>query len=397
MSAQETPEQTLLSVVRMLAEDIGPRRPASPEEADAARRLAQTLNESGVAARLEPFHGFSTFGEHLGILTALGFAPALLPRRRRAFRAATAALAAALAATEAGQVRMPLTDLLCRRPSQNVVATIEPSEDAQRTLCLVCHTDTSRSGLLFHPSLVRHLRTWLSLNGIALAVQGAEPLLSRNRPGRLLRGLSRTILAAGLALMLERELRGQDVPGANDNASGCAVVTALATEAVAQRLESTRLVTLMTGCEEAGMLGARAFLRSRDTSGWLFLNFDNVGGDATLRYLPREGVLTGWDADPALLTLAQRIAERRPELGLEPSDNSAGLTYDTTPVLAAGGRALTLVAHDESIPNYHWPTDTVENVDPAALVRALVSGRELIAAIDRGEADRMAGLGRVDR
>jgi len=42
---------------------------------------------------------------------------------------------------------------------------------------------------------------------------------------------------------------------------------------------------------------------------------------------------------------------------------------------------------DETIPNLHWPSDTPENLDSDSLRRALEVGRELITAIDRGEAD----------
>jgi hypothetical protein len=143
----------------------------------------------------------------------------------------------------------------------------------------------------------------------------------------------------------------------------------------------------MTGCEEAGVLGAQAFLRTHDTSGWLFLNFDSVGGPATLRYIRREGVIGKWDADPGLIEVARRLAERRPDLGLEHTDTPAGLTYDVSPVLARGGRALSFSAQDATIPNLHWPTDVTENIDPDVISRALETGREMIAAIDRGEAD----------
>ena len=132
---------------------------------------------------------------------------------------------------------------------------------------------------------------------------------------------------------------------------------------------------------------SHAFLRSHDTGGWLFVNFDNVGGDATLRYVTREGVGIRWDADPLLVALAGRIAHDRPELGLRPSDGPIGLTYDASPVLARGGRGITFVAGDGGvIPDYHWPTDTTENVDPGALTRALEVGREMLTRIDRGEA-----------
>jgi hypothetical protein len=132
----------------------------------------------------------------------------------------------------------------------------------------------------------------------------------------------------------------------------------------------------------------QAFLRSRDTSNWLFLNFDSLGGPATVRYIEREGMVKKWPADTKLLGLAQRVAEARPDLGLEPAREPIGLTYDATAVLARGGRALTFVAGDDGrIPHYHHPSDTAANVDPATVGRALEAGREMVAAIDRGEAD----------
>lgn len=177
-------------------------------------------------------------------------------------------------------------------------------------------------------------------------------------------------------------------PGANDNASGAATVVQLAGELVSAPLESTRLVVLITGSEEAGLIGARAFLDAHETEDWLFVNFDGVGAAATLRYLPEEGIGRHWPADERLIALAERIRSERPELGLQPLDAPTGLTYDATAVLVRGGRALSLVAGDGGrIPNYHQPTDTVENIDREALGRAIAVGRELIALIDRGEAD----------
>ena len=223
--------------------------------------------------------------------------------------------------------------------------------------------------------------------GAALALVG-EPLVAGRRLGRALVASARALNGVGLALLAERELRGEDVPGANDNASGAGVACQLAAEVAREPLGSTRLVVLICGCEESGLLGARAFLDSYDTSGWMFVNFDGVGAPATLRYLPREGIVRTWAADRRLVNLASRVAAARPELALAQADAPLGLTYDATAVLARGGRAMTLVAGDGGrIPNYHRPSDTVANLDPDALSRALEVGRELIAAVDRGEAD----------
>ncbi len=377
-----------LALISALADDLGPRRPTTRSERIAAELVREQLRAGGVAAATEAFAGYSTFAEPYGLITALACLPAALPRRCRRVRAAIAALAAAGLISEGGLVHTPLSALLSRHPSANVVATIEPREDARRTLCLMAHLDASRSGLLFEPRLAGLLNRWISIQSLATLVLPAEPWLARRTVGRALLTVGRGVCLAGLFLLAERELRGSDVPGANDNASGVGVVAQLAAEAAGAPPRTTRLVVLLNGCEESGLLGAQAFLRRRDTGGWLFLNFDGVGAPATLRFALAEGVLRRWPADPELIAAAERLREARPELGLEPAQGPIGLTYDATAVLARGGRALTLVAGDEGrIPNYHQPTDTVANLDRDVLGRALEVGRELIAAIDRGEAD----------
>jgi len=169
---------------------------------------------------------------------------------------------------------------------------------------------------------------------------------------------------------------------------GLAVAAVLAGEVAASPLASTRLVVLMTGCEEAGTLGSQAFLAEHETRDWLFLNFDNVGGPGPIKFLRREGVLAKWRADEGLISAAQQVADADAELRLQPEDAPAGLTYDTSPVLAAGGRGLTLSVQDGFIPNLHWPTDTYENVDRDGVDRTIRAGRQMIAAVDSGLADR---------
>lgn len=379
--------QQALTWIRLLASDIGPRRPTSDAERLAAERIRDELRAATVPADLEPFSGYSSFGLPYGLILAAALLAGKLPRRRRATRAALGALAAAGLVTEGGLVHTPLSSALSRRESQNVVATIEPRAEAARTLCLVCHLDTSRSGLMFHPALAPYLTRWISLQSAGVLAQGAAPLLERFGVGRATLTAARAAIAVSLALIVERELRGEDVPGANDNASGAAIAAQLAVDAAAEPLATTRVVLLMTGCEESGLLGAQAFLRARDTSGWLFLNFDSVGGAATLRFLRREGVIAKWDADPGLIRVAEAVSTRRPDLELDSTDDPAGLTYDVSPVLARGGRALSFSAQDGTIPNLHLPSDVVENVDSDVIARTLETGREMVAAIDGGEAD----------
>ena len=70
-----------------------------------------------------------------------------------------------------------------------------------------------------------------------------------------------------LAMLLERELRGEDVPGASDNASGTAVALQLAAECAAAPLDHTEVDVLITSCEESGLLGAQAYARRHAAAG----------------------------------------------------------------------------------------------------------------------------------
>jgi hypothetical protein len=385
-------DEAALEWVRLLADEIGPRRPTGPAERRAAELIAERLTKRGLAVEQRPFDAYSSFGLPYGIPLGIALLGLPMVRRRPVIAWAFAAAGGALISAEDGLIQRPLSRILARHPSRNLVATIEPRETPARTVCLVCHLDSSRSGLMFHRRFLPFLHAWIGTQAAAFAIATAGPLLRRLPVGRRLLAGAYGVLIAGLGLLIERELRGGDVPGANDNATGVAVVATLATELHAEPLSSTRVLCLLTGSEEAGLLGADAFVREleagpEDWRSWTFLNFDGVGAPATLRFLRQEGVLTKWPADAHLARIAQEVSQRRPELGLEGTSHNAGLTYDTTPVMARGGRAITLSTQDETIPNYHSPTDTVENLDPLALGRAIEVGREMLAAIDRGEAD----------
>lgn len=376
-----------LDWVELLSSEVGPRRPTSRAERLAAELMRQELARAGLDADVEAFAAYPTFAWPYGALLGASLLAGLMPRSRRAPRAALSLAAALGVALEGGLRVTPLSAAMARRTSQNVVATVEPGSVASRTVCLVGHLDTSRSGLMFHPNFVGHLNRWIAIQTFAALAQAADPVADRIGGGRAGIGVCRVILAAGLALLGERELRGVDVPGANDNASGAAVAAQLAVEVANDPLESTRVVLLLSGAEEAGTLGAQAFLRSKDTSGWLFLNFDSVGGPGTLRYLRREGVIAKFRSDRRLIEAGAALAKRREDLRMAPTDSPAGLTYDSSPITARGGRAMTLSTQDGLIPNLHCESDTFENVDRDGIERTLEAGRELLAAIDRGEAD----------
>ena len=379
-----------LELIRRLAVHVGPRRPCSHEEKRAAQLLERWLDERRVAAECEHFDGYASFGYPYALIVGAALAGGLLQRRGRRLGDVLAAASLAVAALE-GDLRVtPLSDLLSRRPSVNVVGAVDAARESRQTVCLCAHLDTTRSGLIFHPRVVRQLALLLQLPAACGALLSAGPLLRRLPGAKHLQMAGIAGMAASLALLLEREVRGHDVPGANDNASGAAVAAQLAAECAASPLEHTGVRLLITSCEESGLLGAQAYARghSEEAARTTFLNFDSVGGEAPLTYILREGSASATrPASPRLVELTQAIAHRRPELGLVPSRATPGLPTDATVFRARGWEAITLLAQSEAgIPNYHWPTDTYDNVSTGAVARALETGRELLTELDRAAA-----------
>ena len=381
-----------LDLIRRLSIDIGPRRPCSDEEQRAAELLERWLTENGVSSEREPFEGYASFGYPYALIMGAALAGGLLQRRgRRHARRLGDTLAAGsltIAALE-GDLRLtPLSDLFSRHPSVNVVARVGAVRETRLTVCICGHLDTTRSGLIFHPRVIRHLPRLLQLPAASGALLAAGPLLRRLPAAKYLQMAGLLGMAASLTLLLERELRGQDVPGANDNASGAAVASQLVAECAASPLEHTEVRLIVTGCEESGVLGAQAYARrhAEEAARTTFVNFDTVGGEAPLTYILREGSATASrPTSPRLVELAQAIARRRPELGLEPARTTPGLPTDATVFLAHGWEAITFLAQsaEGGAPNYHWPTDTYENVSEAAIARALETGREVLRELDR--------------
>jgi len=375
-----------LELIRLLAKEIGPRRPCSEAEARASEALARWLRDRGVAAERERFEGYATFAAPYGVMLGTALAGGMLQERRPRLGGLVSAAALAALALEADLRVTPVSDLLSRRPSANLVASVPAGGTPRRRVCLCAHMDSTRSGLIFHPAVLPRLPLLLRVPGFSATLLAVAPLVRRLPGAGVLRRLALAGVALSLVLLAERELRGEDVAGASDNASGAGVAAQLMAELAATPLEHTTVDLLVSGCEEAGVLGAQAYLSShpervRETT---FVNFDTVGGDVPLTYVLREGTAGGVlrNASERLVASLERLARRRPELDLRAARATAGLSTDVTPVLARGLEGITLLAQGKTIPHYHWPTDIWENVAPATVGRALEVGRELLAEID---------------
>ena len=149
-------------------------------------------------------------------------------------------------------------------------------------------------------------------------------------------------------------------------------------------LQETELWIVANGCEESGLVGIARFLEShsfeRDTT-W-FINADNCGA-GRVTYTTSEGMLQRCKCDETLCNLAKECAAAEPALEV------AGRAFhtmnnDSFLPLRAGHRALSIMAFSEHgvLPNWHWPTDTIENVDSATVECAAELVRRMVRMLD---------------
>jgi hypothetical protein len=127
-----------------------------------------------------------------------------------------------------------------------------------------------------------------------------------------------------------------------------------------------------TGAEEVGTFGMQAFLKEYgpDVRDAAIINLDNIGAGA-LTYVTSEGMARRYDSDRRLMGAARR-AVREADLPVK-GHEYRGLSTDATPALARGFHAMSVMAFDVNgrLPNWHWATDTVDNVSETNLETAV--------------------------
>jgi hypothetical protein len=189
-------------------------------------------------------------------------------------------------------------------------------------------------------------------------------------------GVSLPLWAAAF-IELHAEKRMEVSPGANDAASAVEVILRLS-----RRFKDDRIWWLLVGSGNAGNLGMRAFLESheRDLGTARILNIMPVGA-GTITAPHDEGLMRLRRADGALLDAAiEAGAESRP---YRVTQSAAAVT------IAHHRRAASIVGLDDhgAVPHQAWTTDTMANLDFAAIDAAEDFVARMIV-VTTGAADR---------
>ena len=364
----------LMKHVHRLSVQIGPRGTGTAEEKTAAEWITKQFRAMGLKASVHEFRTVGSFSYVQlvffgGMLAAfwLGFAVPWV-----GFALSIALLIFYILDVE---TRFSFAPYFARRTSQNIRAWSETADGFSaksevETVVITAHYDSSRAALNFHPKMVKNFRqsfffVFASLVAITFF------LLLRSLPGLQhlngwFVGLSVPFviyLFAVVALLLHREIFCQYTPGANDNASGVAVMLGLASRLKKQPIPGLRVEFVATGAEEAGTFGCLELIRTSGIENKLFINLDNLGS-GNLFAAAAEGILGRYHADAQTLAQLEQVKDRDPSLPVKIREYRL-LTTDATPILARGGRAVSIMAcaEDGSLPNWHWVTDTATHVE----------------------------------
>ena len=367
------------------------RASASEGERRAAEWIAERLREEGLDPVLEDHPAHGGYWWPLGVATGTAALAGLIGRRPLM---AAAGAAATAAVWDDLVIWRHWTRRLAgrRKRTWNVVAEAgDPL--ARRTLVVVAHHDAAHSGAIFDPRLpdaidriapwvFQRLDTspplmWLVFAGPALVTAGGA---TGSRRARTLG----TLLSLGSAAAFADIGARRPVPGANDNLTGVAVVLAVARMLREEPVEGVRVLLVSCGGEESFEEGMQGFARSwwprlpRETT--QVLAVDTVGSPE-LTLPEREGMLRPYRYDPELKDLVERAAR---DAGV-PLRRGLKFSFGSDALVAVrdGYRAALMgsVNRRKAPANYHWPTDTPDNVDFGSVAGAATAVDATVRAI----------------
>lgn len=364
-------------------------RPATTEAESRLRAyLMRRLQERGLTVFEQPFQSVASLAPMWLAVSALFVLSAALAWGNAGgawIVGAMTSVAAMLMFWGLVSGRWDVSRFFPQRDSANLIAVAPAQHTPRRKVVLMAHIDTQRATLMWHPKHVRafgrnfQLQAGLLILHTLLAIAlSLSPLWGQAWLVGVARGvmtLGGLVALYGIGVLLHRELVLPYVQGANDNGSGTAALLTILERLAENPLPDTEVWGVFTSCEEVGRSsGAFAFEREygyqlRDAE---FLIIDHIGlGEP--RYLTAEAMLPRAYPHPTMVPQMEQLAAAHPEFHLKPSAVPHGAYTDALPFYLGGYKAIALWCELEPNlpPNWHWMTDTLENVSEADLERAV--------------------------
>ena len=264
----------------------------------------------------------------------------------------------------------------------------EPGTRKKRVL-LMAHYDTAPISSLYTPKMVGSFRQSLIINQFIILASFLVSLLFSIFHYELL-GYLLGVLSAYFILQLAVAsvdfFRFGYANGASDNATGVAAAVETYRQMKEHTLDHVAVDVLLTGAEEVGMIGAKAFYEKHKNGleGTYVLNFDTLG-NGSLRLITETGSFTSIKYENILSQIGQEIIKTDPDFRHVTTGAWHTADFDSVWFNRGGVPTLTLAALDENgrMPNIHRETDVLTNVDFKPMHDAVALASAMILKLDK--------------
>ena len=290
--------------------------------------------------------------------------------------------------------------LFPKKTSHNLTAIKHPKGEVKRRIFFNGHPDAAHewtmSYLINGKAFVAHFLismiglvylTGISIFSIVLA-KGVTPYIAEGLP--LYLGLGCFVFIPFWLAMYRMWNTSVVVDGANDNLTGCymgiALLKALNDEGI--EFENTEIGVLISGSEEAGIRGARAWGKAHAAKGdfkdveTIIFSYDTIR-DGEFLYVNKKDLNNTVKADEHASELFFNAAKK---LGIKCSYGSVPLGATDSAAFNQNGYAATgITALDHNLPSYyHTRRDSYDNMDHGCLADCFKVTVQALEDFDNG-------------
>ncbi len=373
-------EMTNFSVrgIKKICKDVGPRPAGSEQEHEAQKLMAAELDGACDKVEIEPFDVHP--GAFLGWILTDGImmiaAIVLFFFGMSAIALALCALSLIFAIVEFLLYKKLLDPFFPKKTSHNVVAVRKPKGEVKRRIIFSGHADSANEWRFTYYGGSKLLVPIIGLSfvgillGLVLGIWAvaAGHAFSAADSGAL--NVMRYVFLAWIPILFTAlffENKKRPVMGANDDLTGCfismAVVKYMQQHDI--RFENTEVWVVLTGSEEAGLRGAKAFCKAHKNElsdvETVFVGLDTIRDYDFAAVYSRD--LTGTVKNDSGACALVKEAAKQTGLDLPYKSVFFGAT-DAAAVTQAGMKAVSVAAMDPAPAKYyHTRLDTADNLD----------------------------------
>lgn len=279
----------------------------------------------------------------------------------------------------------PVTNFPPLVTSYNLIVKPKGKEIVKpKKLILMAHWDTAPISVLYRPEMVGNFRQSLKISLFLMIVAQFVAISQFLVPNAfiLLIGniLAFYFLLQGIVGTVDYFRLGYS-NGASDNATGAAAAIATAQKLWAKNLPNLEVELVLTGAEEVGMIGSRAYLKKHYTEfnkETYLVNFDTLG-NGNLKIITQTGSWSNIVYDNKLIQIAKQSVTELPTLKEVSTGAWHTADFDSVWFQRVGIPAVTLAALDSNgrMPNIHRPTDILSNVDFVPMEKAIILAEKI--------------------